>query len=296
MISSMTGFASAKGELAPYSWAWELRSVNGKGLDIRLRVPDWLDGLEAMLRAQLAKSVSRGNVSLALRLTRSEETGGLALNKGTLGMVLTALADIEAEAMERGISLAPSKASDLLSVRGMLETSFGNDDTAPLIAQLKQEFSLLVQAFVQMRKDEGASLAQILTQQIDQIETLTAQAADLAERRKEERADTLKTNLARVLGNTDRADPDRVAQELALIAVKADVTEEIDRLAAHVKAARDLLAKGDTIGRKLDFLMQEFNREANTLCSKSQSTDLTAVGLDLKAVIDQMREQVQNVE
>lgn len=296
MISSMTGFASAKGELAPYSWAWELRSVNGKGLDIRLRVPDWLDGLEAMLRAQLAKSVSRGNVSLALRLTRSEETGGLALNKGTLGMVLTALADIEAEAMERGISLAPSKASDLLSVRGMLETSFGNDDTAPLIAQLKQEFNLLVQAFVQMRKDEGASLAQILTQQIDQIETLTAQAADLAERRKEERADTLKTNLARVLGNTDRADPDRVAQELALIAVKADVTEEIDRLAAHVKAARDLLAKGDTIGRKLDFLMQEFNREANTLCSKSQSTDLTAVGLDLKAVIDQMREQVQNVE
>ncbi|MBV1896702.1 MAG: YicC family protein [Rhodobacteraceae bacterium] len=296
MISSMTGFASAKGELAPYSWAWELRSVNGKGLDIRLRVPDWLDGLEAGLRAQLAKSVSRGNVSLALRLTRSEETGGLALSQGTLNSVLTALAEIESEAMERGISLAPSKASDLLSVRGMLETSLGKDDTAPLIAQLKQEFTSLVQAFVQMRKDEGASLSQILTQQIDQIEILTAQSADLAEQRKEDRADTLKTNLARVMDNTDRADPDRVAQELALIAIKADVTEEIDRLAAHVKAARDLLVKGDTIGRKLDFLMQEFNREANTLCSKSQSTDLTAVGLDLKAVIDQMREQVQNVE
>jgi uncharacterized protein (TIGR00255 family) len=296
MIRSMTGFASAKGELAPFSWAWELRSVNGKGLDLRLRVPDWLDGLEAGLRAQLAKSVSRGNVSLSLRLTRDEEAGGLSLNTGTLNTVLTALAGIEAEAMERGISLAPSKASDLLTVRGMLETSFGQDDTAPLIAQLKLEFTSLVEAFVQMRTDEGKSLGAVLTQQIDQIETLAAQAAELAEQRKNERAETLKSNLARVLENADRADPDRVAQELALIAVKADVTEEIDRLAAHVKAARELLAKGDTIGRKLDFLMQEFNREANTLCSKSQSTDLTSVGLDLKAVIDQMREQVQNVE
>jgi len=213
-----------------------------------------------------------------------------------LNTVLTALAGIEAEAMERGISLAPSKASDLLSVRGMLETSFGQDNTAPLVAQLKQEFASLVQAFVQMRTDEGASLGTVLIQQLDQIEILTAQAADLAERRKEERSETLKTNLARVLGNADGADPERVAQELALIAVKTDVTEEIDRLAAHVKAARELLAKGNTIGRKLDFLMQEFNREANTLCSKSQSTDLTSVGLDLKAVIDQLREQVQNVE
>lgn len=296
MIRSMTGFASAKGELAAYNWGWELRSVNGKGLDIRLRVPDWLDGLEADLRAQLTKSVSRGNVTLSLRLTRGEEAGALSLNIATLNTVLTALAGIESEAMERGISLAPSKASDLLSVRGMLETSFTSDDTAPLIAQIKREFAPLVQAFVQMRSDEGASLGAVLTQQLDQIETLTTQAADLAERRKEERAETLKVNLARVLGNADGADPDRVAQELAMIAVKADVTEEIDRLAAHVKAARELLAKGGTVGRKLDFLMQEFNREANTLCSKAQSTELTSVGLDLKAVIDQMREQVQNVE
>ncbi|MBL4769130.1 MAG: YicC family protein [Rhodobacteraceae bacterium] len=296
MIRSMTGFASAKGELTPYSWGWELRSVNGKGLDIRLRVPDWLDGLETDLRAQLAKSVSRGNVSLSLRLTRGEEAGGLSLNTATLNTVLTALAGIEAKAMERGVSLAPSKASDLLSVRGMLETSFGNDDTTPLIAQLKHEFAPLVQAFVQMRSDEGASLNTVLSQQLQQIETLTARAAVLAEQRKDERAETLKVNLARVLGNVEGADPDRVAQELALIAVKADVTEEIDRLAAHVKAARDLLTKGGIVGRKLDFLMQEFNREANTLCSKAQSTELTSVGLDLKAVIDQMREQVQNVE
>ncbi|MFT5613470.1 MAG: hypothetical protein ACI8Q6_000746 [Granulosicoccus sp.] len=296
MIRSMTGFASAKGELAPYNWGWELRSVNGKGLDIRLRVPDWLDGLETDLRAQLAKSVSRGNVSLSLRLIRGEEAAGLSLNVGTLNTVLTALAGIEAEAMERGVSLAPSKASDLLSIRGMLETSFSSDDSAPLIARLKQEFGPLVRAFVQMRSDEGATLGAVLGQQLQQIETLTAQAAELAERRKDERAETLKANLARVLDNVDGADPDRVAQELALIAVKADVTEEIDRLAAHVKAARDLLTKGGTVGRKLDFLMQEFNREANTLCSKSQSTELTSVGLDLKAVIDQMREQVQNVE
>lgn len=297
MIRSMTGFASAKGELAPFHWSWELRSVNGKGLDIRLRVPDWLDGLEVALKTELAKSVSRGNVSLTLRLSRSEEATGLALNAGTLNTVLTALAGIEAEAMERGISLAPSRASDLLPLRGMLEVSSGQDaDTAPVIAQLKSEFSALVQAFVQMRSDEGTALGQVMQQQLDQIETLTKQAADLAEARKGDRAVTLKANLARVLNNSDGADADRVAQELALISIKADVTEEIDRLGAHVQAARDLLDSEAAIGRKLDFLMQEFNREANTLCSKAQSSALTTVGLELKAVIDQMREQVQNVE
>ena len=296
MIRSMTGFASAKGELAAFSWGWELRSVNGKGLDIRLRVPDWLEGLETALRSELAKSVSRGNVSLSLRLSRNEETGGLSLNTSTLNTVLTALAGIEAEAMERGISLAPSRASDLLSVRGMLETSIAQDDSAPLVAQLKLEFAPLVAAFVQMRSDEGATLQTVLADQLSQIKSLTAKAAELADARKNERAETLKTNLARVLDNTEGADPDRVAQELALIAVKADVTEEIDRLGAHVLAARDLLGTDGAIGRKLDFLMQEFNREANTLCSKSQSTSLTTVGLEMKAVIDQMREQVQNVE
>jgi len=296
MIRSMTGFASAKGEHAPWRWGWELRGVNGKGLDMRLRVPDWLEGLEAALRAELAKSVSRGNITLSLRVSRGDEAGELALNTATMSVVLDALEAIESEAMARGMTLAPSKASDLLPLRGMLEAGMVEDDTAPLLAAIRAEFAPLVAAFVQMRADEGVALAQVLDEQLQRVEALTTQAAGLADARKDTVAATLKVNLARVLDNADGADPDRIAQELAMIAVKADVTEEIDRLGAHVGAARDLLAKGGTVGRKLDFLMQEFNREANTLCSKAQSSDLTAVGLELKAVIDQMREQVQNVE
>ncbi len=296
MIRSMTGFASAKGALGTYGWSWELRSVNGKGLDLRLRVPDWLEGLEAALRAELARSVARGNVTLTLRLTRADEAAGLSLNPGALASVLDALAAVEAQAMARGIALAPSRASDILSVRGVLEAGAGDDDTAPLIAQLKAEFPALVQAFVTMREEEGAALARILGDQLTMVEALVAQAAELAEARRGLMAETLRANLARVMENADGADPDRVAQELALIAVKSDVNEEIDRLRAHVAAARALLDKGGPVGRKLDFLMQEFNREANTLCSKAQNSELTAVGLDLKAVIDQMREQVQNIE
>ena len=296
MIRSMTGFASAKGEHAPWRWGWELRGVNGKGLDMRLRVPDWLEGLEVALRAELAKSVSRGNITLSLRVSRGDEAGELALNTATMSVVLDALEAIESEAMARGMTLAPSKASDLLPLRGMLEAGMVEDDTAPLLAAIRAEFAPLVAAFVQMRADEGVALAQVLDEQLQRVEALTTQAAGLADARKDTVAATLKVNLARVLDNADGADPDRIAQELAMIAVKADVTEEIDRLGAHVGAARDLLAKGGTVGRKLDFLMQEFNREANTLCSKAQSSDLTAVGLELKAVIDQMREQVQNVE
>jgi uncharacterized protein (TIGR00255 family) len=292
----MTGFASAKGELAPYRWGWELRSVNGKGLDIRVRVPDWLEGLEAALRSNLVKAVARGNVTLSLRVMRGDDVAALALNPTTMAVVLDALEAVENEAMARGLTLAPSKASDLLGLRGMLDPGAAEDDTAPLLAQIKKEFPALVEAFVQMRSVEGATLAQVLSEQLERVATLTAQAAELAEARKDVVTETLKTNLARVLDTADAADPDRVAQELALLAIKADVTEEIDRLVAHVTATRDLLAKGGTVGRKLDFLMQEFNREANTLCSKAQSSPLTAVGLELKAVIDQMREQVQNIE
>lgn len=296
MINSMTGFASAKGACAPHSWGWELRSVNGKGLDLRLRVPDWLQGLEAALRAELAKSVTRGNVTLSLRISRSDETGDLALNRPAMQAALAALAEIEAEAQERGMTLAPSRASDLFTLRGMFDAVSGEDDNTALIARLRADFPALVAAFLDMRRNEGAALQQVLGEQLDRIAELAARAAVLAGARREAMALTLRSNLARVLDNAEGADPARVAQELALIAVKADVTEELDRLGAHVTAARDLLAKGGAVGRKLDFLMQEFNREANTLCSKSQSTELTAVGLDLKAVIDQMREQVQNVE
>ncbi|WP_170368445.1 YicC/YloC family endoribonuclease [Ruegeria arenilitoris] len=296
MIKSMTGFASGKGALGPHSWSWELRSVNGKGLDMRLRVPDWLTGLEAALRADMSKQVSRGNVTLSLRVAREETAAELKLNEGAMSAALDALAHAEELAVNKGVALAPSKASDLLMLKGMLDAAAEDDDPAPLVEALKSEFGSLLAEFVEMRRDEGQALASILSAQLDQIQTVTEQATELAERRKEAMADTLRQNLARVMENSHGADPDRVAQELALIAVKADITEELDRLAAHVVAARALLEQEAPVGRKLDFLMQEFNREANTLCSKSQNSELTSVGLELKAVIDQLREQVQNVE
>ncbi|WP_205511964.1 YicC/YloC family endoribonuclease [Ruegeria sp. AD91A] len=296
MIRSMTGFASGKGTYGLHSWSWELRSVNGKGLDMRLRVPDWLTGLEVSLRATLSKSLSRGNVTLSMRVNREDSALELALNEAAMAAALTALEQTEALAAARGITLAPARASDLLALKGMMDAETEADDPTPLVAHLTSDFKDLLAAFIDMRKTEGEALAAVLNTQLDQVAELTAQAATIAEQRKGKMAEALRENLARVLENTQGADPDRVAQELAMIAVKADITEEIDRLTAHVGAARELLAQDGAVGRKLDFLMQEFNREANTLCSKAQSSDLTSVGLELKALIDQMREQVQNVE
>ena len=181
-------------------------------------------------------------------------------------------------------------------MRGVLEQATTVDDVAALCATLLAEFPGALADFNDMRAREGAALAQVLEAQLTQVAELTTQAAALAETRKDEMAQTLQRNLSRVLDNAEGVDADRLAQELALIAVKSDITEEIDRLRAHVDAARALLAQDGAVGRKLDFLMQEFNREANTLCAKAQNTALTQIGLALKAVIDQMREQVQNVE
>lgn len=296
-IRSMTGFASGQGRLGAHSWSWEMRSVNAKGLDLRLRVPDWLEGLEVHLRKVMGHRLARGNVSLGLRISRGEEGAGtLSLNKPLLASVLTALAEAEALAQSAGVDLSVTSGADLLSIRGVLETTATEDDPAPLVAALKEEFESLLTQFVQMREAEGAALAQILRDQLAEVKRLTQLAAERAEARKPLVAEALKSNLAKVLENTEGVDANRVALELAMLAVKSDVTEEIDRLAAHVSAAEELLSTGDAVGRKFDFLMQEFNREANTLCSKALNSDLTSVGLELKAVIDQMREQVQNIE
>lgn len=296
MLNSMTGFASAKGSGEGYSWTWDLRSVNSKGLDLRFRVPDWIEGLEAALRAELSKSLGRGSVTLNLRVHKDQEETSLALNRSTLDAVLTALNDVETEAMDRGMTFAPSKASDILALRGVLDAEIADQDTIALKKAILAELAGLINSFKEMRATEGAALETVLCEQIDQIASLTEDASKLVDSRADKTREALQANLAKVIENTDAVDPDRVAQELALIAVKADVTEELDRLKAHVDAARDLVKRGSPVGRKLDFLMQEFNREANTLCSKAQYVELTRIGLDLKAVIDQMREQVQNVE
>ena len=296
MIKSMTAFASASGAQTPFSWTWELRSVNGRGLDLRMRVPDWVDGLEAGLRKAIGDAADRGNVTCNLRLSREDGGGSLTVNQAQLGAVLDALHQIEAQAMDAGVSLAPSKATDIATMRGVLDQTVAEDDAAALCKVLLKDFAPVLADFISMREKEGQALAEVLTDQLDQIEALTEEAAGLVAERQADMAATMKANMAKVMQNTEGYDEDRLAQELALIAVKADITEEIDRLAAHVAAARELLAAGGPVGRKLDFLMQEFNRETNTLCSKAQHQGLTQVGLSLKAVIDQMREQVQNVE
>ncbi|KMK67469.1 YicC/YloC family endoribonuclease [Puniceibacterium sp. IMCC21224] len=296
MRQSMTGFAAGQGARDGLRWTWDLRSVNGKGLDLRIRVPDWIDGLEAGLRSAITPRLSRGNVTISLRLQGSEDEGALRLCEPQLEHVLDAMTRIEADAMAAGLSLAPSTAAQIVGLRGILEQSRTETDTAALRAQLLAEFPIILDGFIAMRAAEGTAVQAVLMQQLDEIAALTEQAVNLIPGRQAEQADKLRAALARVLDNSDGADPQRVAQELALIAVKADVTEEIDRLRAHVAAGRDLLATDGPMGRKLDFLSQEFNREANTLCSKAQSVSLTAVGLQLKTVIDQMREQVQNVE
>ncbi|MCG7622703.1 YicC/YloC family endoribonuclease [Epibacterium sp. Ofav1-8] len=296
-LHSMTGFASGQGAEGAYTWVWEIRSVNAKGLDVRARVPDWLEGLENEIKTRASNKLGRGNVTVGLRLSRAEDgKGQMQINTAAMETMLAAIAATQAQAAQVGLQLAPVRATDILQMRGVLEQATAEQDSEQLVQRLLSEFDSLLADFVNMRAAEGAALLAVLTSQIDRIDALRAEAAQRADDRQAQIAETLKSNLARVLSNSEGADPDRVAQELALIAVKADVTEELDRLAAHVAAARKLIGQGGPVGRKLDFLMQEFNREANTLCSKAQNAALTEVGLELKTVIDQMREQVQNIE
>ncbi|QQA44950.1 YicC family protein [Pelagovum pacificum] len=291
----MTAFASRRGAHGAMSWTWELRSVNGRGLDLRLRLPDGVPGLEPLVRGALTGALTRGNVTVNLRLQRDTTSDGLTLDEAQLGRVLTALAQVEARALDEGLTLAQPTPADVLGFRGVVGGGEADEDPS-LLNALKADLDATLEEFLAMRADEGAALYTVLRGQIDQIDTLATEAAAAAADRLDETRESVRAALNRVLEETRDVDEDRLAQELALIAIKQDVTEEIDRLRAHVEAARKLLDDPKPAGRRLDFLAQEFNREANTICSKSQSRALTAVGLELKAAIEQMREQVQNVE
>lgn len=299
MIISMTGFAARRGAGAGHVWSWDIRSVNGKGLDLRLRAPDWIEGLEPAIRTELQKLLSRGNISLTLKVAPEHDADGsamLRINGLALSAAFTALSRVEEVAMEAGVTLAQPTAADVLGMRGILDPATQDTDTTPLRVELMADLTGLLKDFAAMRRAEGAALAVVIGNQIDRIADLTAKALIEAEARNGTQSERLRDALTRVLGSVEGVDATRLAQELALLAVKSDVTEELDRLGAHVAAARSLIADQGPVGRKLDFLMQEFMREANTLCSKAQAMALTRIGLDLKTVIDQMREQIQNVE
>ncbi|WP_306044205.1 YicC/YloC family endoribonuclease [Nioella sp. MMSF_3534] len=292
----MTGYAARDVASDGVLRSWELRSVNGRGLDMRLRLPDRLGRLDIMLRERLKKAIARGSVTLNLRISKEDSGAAASIDEAALLASLSALAQVQRSAEAQGLLVGPVDPARILTLPGVMasgaaEESFPPDET--LIA----EFDDLLASFLSSRAEEGAALRQTLSDQIDAMVPLVTQAAAQAEARKGTAADRLAENLRKILNTADGMDPDRLAQELAVQAVKSDVTEEIDRLAnAHIPAAKALLTADGPVGRRFDFLMQEFNREANTLCSKSSDAALTQTGLDLKVAIDQMREQVQNVE
>lgn len=293
-LQSMTGFATVSGQLDGVGWAWEIRSVNGRGLDVRLRLPEGGETLEPVIRAAVPKRLVRGNVSLNLKLSRMGDDGTPVLNHDNLAAVIGAAAQASTIAEANGLDVQPTSVGELLSQKWVWDT--GQAANQGWVEAAKKQVPEVVEMLVNARRAEGLAILSILSAQVDTAEKLSKDARASSDARNARTGGILREKVLAVLEITDLADEDRLAQELALLAVKADVTEELDRLDAHIVAARALLAEKGPIGRKFDFLMQEFNREANTLCSKSNDTDLTAIGLELKVVIDQMREQVQNLE
>lgn len=295
-MQSMTGFAEVTGADATCSWRWEARGVNGRGFDLRLRLPDGSEALDPILRGACQKHLARGTVNISLRVTRTAAAGAGMLDEAALARGVAMLTRAEEAAMAAGLALQPTTADRLLLLPGVMAQA----DAEPLVtaarrAVFETDIERLVADFAAARRAEGAALASVIRGQLDEIARLVAAARATAEARNAAAGGVLEEKVAALLG-AGAADPQRLAQELALLAVRADVTEELDRLDAHVAAAARLIEAGGPVGRKFDFLMQEFNREANTLCSKSGSEALTRIGLDLKVTIDQLREQIQNVE
>ncbi|MGE0612103.1 MAG: YicC/YloC family endoribonuclease [Hyphomicrobiales bacterium] len=289
----MTGFASREGSRGSARWRWEIRTVNGRGLDIRLRLPPGLEGLEPQVREMCKARLSRGNVSISLNISREGENGEIRLNEAALRQVIAA--------MERARQIAdtpPAGLDSLLSVRGVLESGEPIQEpeeaevlNAAMLASLDDALGDLAR----MREGEGARLEAAIRSQLKEIGGLVESIARSPARKPEAIAMRLREQLKRI-GEDKTLDPDRLHQEAVLLATRADVEEEIERLKAHVEAALELAESGEPAGRKFEFLTQEFNREANTICSKSNDIEMTRSGLALKSVIDQMREQVQNIE
>jgi uncharacterized protein (TIGR00255 family) len=293
-IHSMTGFARAQGIDAGHSWAWEVKSVNGKSLDIRCRLAPGQDAIEGPARDRIAAKLRRGSVSAALSLTRVGAGERVAVNQAALEQLL----DLRSKYAGR-IDAGPPRLEALLQVRGVVEAAAEDEDDEARVARQKAILATLDEALdrlVVARRAEGERLHEILRQQIEAIRSLGAAARSLAATQPERFRLKLQDQLKLLLDARPPVGEDRLAQELAMLILRGDVREEIDRLEAHCESAAEVLAQGGVVGRRLDFLSQEFNREANTLCSKSSDVELTRIGLALKGAIDQFREQVQNIE
>ncbi|MDJ0950598.1 MAG: YicC/YloC family endoribonuclease [Alphaproteobacteria bacterium] len=290
----MTGFARAEGHADGYGWVCEAKSVNGRGLDVRCRLPSGFEPLEAVAREAALARFKRGNVTINMTVTPPSGRVNLTVNRE----VLDQLMELHAELGDR-VDTGRPRLESLLAIRGVVEVGEPEEDEAARTARLKamgKTVGKTLDALAKMRGQEGARLAETLSGQVADIEALAAEADAEAANLPELLRARVKEQVATLLEAETGLPEERLAQEVALLATKGDVREEVDRLKAHVAAARELLAEGGAIGRRLDFLCQEFNREANTIGSKSASIELTRIGLRLKSVIDQFREQAQNIE
>ena len=293
-VSSMTGFARAAGSSGGWRWAFEIKSVNAKGLDLRLRMPPPFDRVEADARARLAKALARGTCFATLTAQREGAAITVRIDQAALGTI----AAIARSAAEKE-GLAPPTMDGLIALRGVVETVEAADDEAQVNAACAGALASLEDALAalgSMRRTEGKALAAVLRQQLDSIEVLTLAADANPARRPEAVRARLAENVAALMDSSRGFDENRLHQEAILIAAKVDIREELDRLKTHIVAARSLLDQGGPIGRRLDFLAQEFGREANTLSAMANDVTLTAQGLELRAQIEQFREQVQNIE
>jgi uncharacterized protein (TIGR00255 family) len=293
-LSSMTGFARSHGVSGPYAWAWEIKSVNGKGLDVRLRFPPGWDAIEVPVRARAAEALTRGSVQANLTVERSGVAPAVRVNTAVLDAILATVRQLAPK-----IDASPPSIDGLLALKGVIEVGDSEEraeDKRAAETAVVAGFAEAIDALGEMRRHEGAALGRVLAARLREIAVLADRAETAPGRKPEAIRARLAEQVAALLAQSERFDPDRLHQEAIMIATKADVREELDRLAAHVAQARHLIEQGGPIGRRLDFLSQEFNRESNTLCAKSNDVELTNIGLELKAAVEQFREQVQNVE
>jgi uncharacterized protein (TIGR00255 family) len=293
-LSSMTGFARGHGMSGTYGWAWELKSVNAKGLDLRLRLPPGWDAVEAPVRGSAAQVLARGTVYGTLTVERQGVAPVVRVNEPVLAAVLATLKGLSGR-----VEAAEPRLDGILALKGVIEVldeDEHEEERGAAEAAVIAGFGATVAELVGMRRREGETLGQVLTQRIKEIGALAARAEATPGRRPEAIKARIAEQVAMLLDASKRFDADRLHQEAILIASKVDIREELDRLASHVAQVERLIANGGAIGRRLDFLAQELNREANTLCSKSNDVELTNIGLELKSVVEQFREQVQNLE